>query len=53
MGGLINIVIGIVFVIGGLSGGLALRGTGSGPLLALVGAGLLVWGVIRLMRADL
>jgi hypothetical protein len=47
--GLGNIVVGIVFIIGGLSGNLVLRGTNSGELLALVGLGLVVWvwGVLK------
>ena len=31
MGGVLNIIIGIVFIIGGLTGNLALIGTNSGP----------------------
>ncbi|MCB1229213.1 MAG: hypothetical protein KDN19_03040 [Verrucomicrobiae bacterium] len=46
-----NIIFGIVFIIGGLSGKLALLGTNSGNLLALVGAGLLVWGIVQVIRA--
>ena len=46
-----NIIIGIVFVIGGLSGKLALLGTNSGGLLALLGAGLIVWGIVQTVRA--
>jgi hypothetical protein len=52
MRGIINIVIGIVLAIGGLSGGLVLRGTNSGPLLALVGAGLAAWGLFQLVRGN-
>ncbi len=47
-----NIVIGIVFVIGGLSGQLALRGTESGPALAVLGVGLIVWGGIQIARRS-
>ena len=47
-----NIVIGIVFIIGGLSGGMALRGTNSGGALAVVGVLLLLWGVIQLARRS-
>ncbi len=47
-----NIVIGIVFIVGGLSGKLALIGTNSGEALAAVGAGLLVWGVVQMVRAK-
>ena len=52
IGGLINIGIGLVFIIGGLSGGLALRGTGSGQLLALLGAALGAYGIYQLIRAS-
>ena len=47
-----NIIIGIVFVIGGLTGKLALIGTSNGPLLAALGAGLIVWGVVQMVRAK-
>jgi predicted phage tail protein len=47
-----NIVIGIVFIVGGLSGKLALIGTNSGEALAALGAGLLIWGVVQLVRAK-
>jgi hypothetical protein len=47
-----NIVIGLVFIIGGLSGKLALIGTNSGEALAALGAGLLVWGVVQTVRAK-
>ena len=46
-----NIFIGIVFIVGGLSGKLALIGTDSGPALAALGAGLLIWGVVQMVRA--
>ncbi|MBL9154891.1 MAG: hypothetical protein JNK37_20590 [Verrucomicrobiales bacterium] len=46
-----NIIIGIVFVIGGLTGKLALIGTNSGGLLALFGAGLIVWGVVQIAKS--
>ena len=46
-----NIIIGIVFVIGGLTGKLALIGTNSGLLLAALGAGLIVWGGVQMVRA--
>ena len=42
-----NIVIGVIFLIGGLSGKLALRGTGSTTAIAVVGGGLIVWGLIQ------
>jgi len=46
-----NIIIGIVFIAGGLSGKLALIGTDSGPALAALGAGLLIWGIVQMARA--
>ena len=45
-----NIVVGIVFIIGGLSGKLSLRGTNSGPALAVVGAALVIWGVVQMKK---
>jgi uncharacterized membrane protein YgdD (TMEM256/DUF423 family) len=47
-----NIIIGIAFVIGGLSGKLALRGTNSGPALAAVGGVLLIWGIVQVVKAK-
>ena len=46
-----NIVIGLIFIVGGLSGQLALRGTDNSPLLAVVGAGLVVWGIVQMVRS--
>ncbi|MCC6523143.1 MAG: hypothetical protein IT373_10820 [Polyangiaceae bacterium] len=48
--GLANILFGLVFVVGGASGQLALRGTGSSVALIAVGVGLLVWGVAQRFR---
>jgi hypothetical protein len=50
MGGIVNIIIGLVFIVGGLSGQLSLRGTQSGPLLAVVGVGLVGLGIYRLAK---
>ncbi len=50
MRGVINIVIGLIFIVGGLTGNLSLRGTNSGPLLAVVGVGLVGFGVYRTMN---
>jgi hypothetical protein len=50
MGGIINVVIGLVLLGGGLSGALVFRGTDSGPLLAVVGAGLVIYGGYQLWR---
>lgn len=46
-----NIVIGLVFLIGGLSGQLVIRGTESSTAAAVVGGGLIVWGIIQMVRA--
>ncbi len=47
-----NIIIGAVFVIGGLSGQLALRGTGSSTALVVVGAGLVLWGSVSVAKRS-
>jgi hypothetical protein len=44
MGSIIYIIIGLVLLVGGLSGQLVFRGTDSGPLIAVVGAGLMIYG---------
>ncbi len=46
-----NIIIGIVFVVGGLTGKLALIGTNSGEALAAVGAGLFIWGIVQVVKS--
>ena len=43
-----NLIIGAVFIIGGLSGKLALIGTNSSMALVVIGAVLMVWGLVRL-----
>ena len=48
MRGVVNIIIGIIFIIGGLSGRLVFVGTHSGPALAVVGALLVAFGVYRM-----
>jgi hypothetical protein len=50
MGGILNIIIGIVCIAGGLSGHLRLIGTNSGYLLAGIGAVLVAWGSYRVYR---
>jgi hypothetical protein len=52
MRGIINIGIGAVFIVGGLSGKMALRGTQSGPGLAVVGGFLILLGIYRLARPS-
>jgi hypothetical protein len=51
MRGIINIVIGVVFIIGGLSGSLVLAGTHSGGALAVAGVFLCLLGLYRLTRS--
>ena len=48
MRGAINIIIGLVFIVGGLSGKLSMRGTQSGVALAVIGGVLLVLGIYRM-----
>lgn len=52
MRGIVNIIIGIVFIIGGLTGNLVLIGTHSGAALAAVGGGLVLLGIYRMSRAS-
>lgn len=47
---MLNIIIGIIFIIGGLSGELVFKGTNSGGLLAAVGVVLVIWGAYRLSQ---
>jgi hypothetical protein len=47
-----NILIGIIFIIGGLSGQMALRGTSSTGGLAVVGVGLVGWGIFQMMGSK-
>jgi hypothetical protein len=47
---MISVIIGIVFIVGGLTGNLTLIGTNSGAALAIVGVFLLGRGVYRLRR---
>ncbi len=46
-----NIIIGLVFLIGGLSGQLVIRGTESSTAAAVVGAGLTLWGIVQVIRS--
>lgn len=48
MRGVISIIIGIIFIIGGLTGRLSLIGTNSGTALAVVGAILIAIGAYRM-----
>jgi hypothetical protein len=52
MRGIGNIVIGIIFIVGGLSGKLALIGTNSGVALAAVGCILIGIGIFRIVKSK-
>ncbi len=52
MRGIVSIVIGLVFIVGGLSGRLALIGTHSGIGLAVVGAVIAGIGVVRVIKSK-
>jgi hypothetical protein len=47
-----SILIGAVFIIGGASGQMALKGTQSGGALAAVGAVLVAFGIFQLVRSS-
>ena len=49
---MVKIIIGIVMVIGGLSGKLVLIGTDSGVALAGLGVVLIIWGIARMVAAK-
>jgi membrane-bound ClpP family serine protease len=48
MRGILNIIIGAVMIVGGLSGSLVMRGTESGVALAVLGGVFVVLGLFRL-----
>jgi hypothetical protein len=52
MRGIVNIIIGVIFIVGGLSGRLVLIGTHNGPALAILGGVLVVIGLLRMARAG-
>jgi hypothetical protein len=52
MRGILNIIIGAVMIIGGLSGSLVMRGTGSGVALAVLGGVFVVLGLFRLRNSE-
>ena len=51
MRGVMTIVIGVICIAGGLSGRLALIGTKSGGPLAVLGLGLVIWGIYRVVQS--
>jgi putative OPT family oligopeptide transporter len=52
MRGIGNIIVGVLFVLGGLSGQLVLIGTDSSILLAVIGLGLVAYGGVQAVRSD-
>lgn len=52
MRGVIDIIIGAVFIIGGLTGGMVLIGTESGAALAVVGIFLVGLGIYRMKNSG-
>ena len=46
-----NLIFGMIFIAGGLSGKLVLMGTESSGALTAVGAGLVIWGLIQMRRS--
>jgi len=50
MRGIITIIIGLIFIIGGLTGRLVLIGTHNGPALSVVGVALLLLGIFRVAK---
>ncbi|MDJ0764465.1 MAG: hypothetical protein QNJ97_15925 [Myxococcota bacterium] len=50
MGGIFNIIAGLLMLVAGLSGKFVLWGTGSGGLLAAIGAVVAGMGVYRLVK---
>jgi len=48
---MVKIIIGVIFIIGGLSGKLVLIGTDSGIALAGVGAVMVIWGIARMIKS--
>ncbi len=49
--GIISVVIGLVMIVGGLTGNMALRGTNSGGALAVVGGIVAAIGVVRILSS--
>ncbi len=49
---MVKIIIGVVMVVGGLSGKLVLVGTNSGLALAVLGCAMIVWGIVRMTASK-
>lgn len=52
MRGIGNLIIGVIFIIGGMGGGLVMRGTSSGGALAVLGLVLCVMGGVQLAKSS-
>lgn len=52
MRGIGNLIIGLIFIVGGMGGGLVLKGTNSGGALAFVGLILCVLGGVQLAKSS-
>jgi hypothetical protein len=52
MRGIGNLIIGLIFIVGGMSGRLVLKGTHSGGALAFVGLILCVLGGVQLAKSS-
>jgi uncharacterized membrane protein HdeD (DUF308 family) len=50
MAKMLNIILGIIFIIGGLSGQLVFIGTSSSALIVAVGFVLVIWGAYRMYQ---
>lgn len=47
-----NVIFGLVFIVGGASGQLALRGTNSSSALMVVGGVLVAFGLVQMVRSK-
>ena len=45
-----NLILGLIFIAGGLSGKLTLLGTNSPEALAAVGVGMVIWGGVQIAK---
>lgn len=52
MRGMANLIIGLIFIVGGMGGGLVLKGTQSGGALAFVGLILCLLGGVQLAKSS-
>ena len=50
--GIVNLIIGGVMIVGGLSGNLVLKGTNSGEALAVFGGIICLFGLFRIFRGS-